>query len=144
MATFWVPPCSKGAHLWMTKLCSSLIAWTDVSSCAQICAYRIFKEVDVDGSGDISVVEFKHALESGALTPLTLVKDSTGSTACHVAAQRNNQIAGELLSASLLLHQTFPIVLNFGPYRLHSKTRTSFLIPFLSQSNFLPNTYPTF
>ena len=55
-----------------------------------------------------------------------------------------NQIAGELLSASLLLHQTFPIVLNFGPYRLHSKTRTSFLIPFLSQSNFLPNTYPTF
>ena len=54
---------------------------------------RIFKEVDVDGSGEISLDEFKQALETGALIPLTLAVDSTGQTACHVAANRNNQIA---------------------------------------------------
>ena len=54
---------------------------------------RIFEEVDVDKSGEISLMEFKKALEAGTLTPLTMVKDSSGSTACHVASQRSNQIA---------------------------------------------------
>jgi len=54
---------------------------------------KVFDQVDEDKSGEISLDEFKKALESGTLTPLTLLKDSTGSTACHVACQRNNQIA---------------------------------------------------
>ena len=47
----------------------------------------------MDKSGEISLMEFKQALEAGTLTPLTMVKDSSGSTACHVASQRSNQIA---------------------------------------------------
>ena len=54
---------------------------------------KVFRKVDTDRSGEISLDEFKKALEAGTLTPLTLMKDSTGSTACHIACQRSNQIA---------------------------------------------------